>query len=119
LLKRSAKPASNPDAFLRVLATTNLAVGRSLHVVALGEKAWLVGSTDASIGLIAEVEDKELVDALALRAAAEPEAPRRDFTSLLGELLGRKGGKRSGSRNQPSPLPGDFFSRQKDRLKKF
>lgn len=114
LLRRSAKPAAPTDTYLRVLASTNLATGRSLHVVSVGDAAWLVGSTDASIGLISEIKDKELIDALTLRAAESPQTPRKDFASMLGELLGRKRG-----RAQAISVPSDFFSRQKDRLKKF
>ena len=114
LLKRSSKPKAPEDSYLRVLAAANLAAGRSLHVVSLGDKAWLVGSTDASVSLISEIQDKELVDALALRAAEAPQTPRKDFASMLTELLGRKAVKKAAV-----PDPGDFFSRQKDRLKKF
>jgi len=114
ILKRSARPAAAQDSYLRVLASTNLAAGRSLHVVSLGDSAWLVGSTDASVNLISELRDKELIDALALRAAEAPQTPRKDFPTMLGELLGRKGG-----RGVSMPDTGEFFSRQKDRLKKF
>ena len=114
LLKRSSRPKAPEDSYLRVLAAANLAAGRSLHVVSLGDKAWLVGSTDASVALISEIQDKELIDALALRAAEAPQTPRKDFASMLTELLGRKPVKKAAV-----PDPGDFFSRQKDRLKKF
>ncbi|MDX9898625.1 MAG: flagellar biosynthetic protein FliO [Spirochaetia bacterium] len=113
LIKRSAKPSDTFDSYLRILATSKLGVGRSLHVVSLGEKAWLIGSTDTAVGLIAEIDDKELIDALALRASEAPHTPRRDFGSILGELLGRKGSKSTAS------VSNDFFNRQKDRLKKF
>lgn len=114
LIKRSGKPVAAADSYLRVIASTPLAVGRNLHVVALGDKAWLVGSTDASVSLIAEVADKELIDALMLRAAEAPQAPRKDFGAMLGEMLGRKNAK-----GGPSPRPGDFLSGQRDRLRKF
>jgi flagellar protein FliO/FliZ len=114
LLKRSTKPAIASDTYLRLLATTNIGVGRSLHVVSLGDKAWLIGATESSITLISPVDDKELVDALALRAAEAPETPRRDFTVMLNEMLGRKG-----ARKTSSAIASDFFSRQRDRLKKF
>lgn len=114
LIKRSSKPVAAADSYLRVIASTPLAVGRNLHVVALGDKAWLVGSTDASVSLIAELADKELIDALTLRAAEAPQAPRKDFGAMLGEMLGRKNAK-----SGPSPRPGDFLSGQRDRLRKF
>ncbi|HUW68850.1 MAG TPA: flagellar biosynthetic protein FliO [bacterium] len=114
LLRRSARQRAPSDSYLRVLATTNLAVGRSLHVVALGDKAWLIGSTDSAVSPVAEIVDKELIDALALRAAESPETPRRDFGSMLMTLLGKKG-----PRSSTSADASDFFSKQRDRLKKF
>jgi flagellar protein FliO/FliZ len=114
LLKRSARPAAPADTYLRVLASTTIASGKTLHVVSVGDAAWLVGATDSSIGLISEIKDKEIIDALALRAADAPQTPRKDFNSMLGELLGRKAGKAHTISD-----PSDFFSRQKDRLKKF
>lgn len=114
LLRRSSRGRAPEDSYLRVLATTNLAVGRSIHVVALGDKAWLIGSTDASVSPIAEIADKELIDALALRAAQSPETPRRDFGTMLLNLMGKKG-----TRSSTSADASDFFSKQRDRLKKF
>jgi len=114
LLRRSARAAPSTDTYLRVLASTNIATGRSLHVVSVGDAAWLVGATDSSIGLISEIKDKEVIDALALRAAEAPQTPRKDFNIMLGELLGRKPG-----RVHTISDPSEFFSRQKDRLKKF
>jgi len=114
LLRRSTRQRAASDSYLRVLATTNLAVGRSLHVVALGDKAWLIGATDAAVSPIAEIADKELIDALALRAAESPETPRREFGSMLMSLMGKKG-----TRSSTSADASDFFSKQRDRLKKF
>lgn len=114
LLRRSSRAKASDDSYLRVLATTNLAVGRSVHVVALGDKAWLIGSTDSAVSPIAEIQDKELIDALALRAAESPETPRREFGTMLMNLLGKKG-----TRSSTSADASDFFSKQRDRLKKF
>ncbi len=114
LLKRSARPLSPTDTYLRVLASTPIGSGKSLHVVSVGDAAWLVGATDSSIGLISEIKDKEIIDALALRAAEAPQTPRKDFNTMLGDLLGRKQG-----RTHAISDPSDFFTRQKDRLKKF
>jgi len=114
LLKRSVKPAIASDVYLRLLATTNIGVGRSLHVISLGDKAWLIGATESTITLISTVDDKELVDALALRAAEAPVTPQRDFAAILNDMLGRKG-----TRKASSAIASDFFSRQRDRLKKF
>ncbi len=114
LLKRSTKSNSTTDDYLRVLASVNLAVGRSVHVVGLGEKAWLLGSTDSSVNLLSTIDDKELIDALVLRAAASPETPRQDFLPMLLRSLGKKGQRKASAADAS-----EFFSRQRDRLKKF
>ncbi len=113
LIKRSARPRNEEDAYIKVLASSPLAAGKTLHVVSVGERAWLLASTDTSVSVVAEMEDRELIDALTLRAAASPGAPREDFIASLRRLLTkgtRTGGAVSGSV--------DFLVRQRDRLKK-
>lgn len=71
------------------------------------------------MSLIAEVDDRELLDELALRAATSEDAPKADFSSMLQGLLGRK--KKPGTMDS-SGLDGfdaDYLARQRDRLKKF
>lgn len=42
---------------IRVLETTGLAPGRSLHLVVVGEKTLLIGATDHQLSLLAELAD--------------------------------------------------------------
>lgn len=121
LLRRSARPRTQDDPYLRVLASVQLGAGRNLHVVSLGDRAWLLGSTDSSVSLVSEVNDRELVDTLTLRAEAAPEAPRKDFATVLGELLRQRpaGSARKGDAAGQAAKTADFFARQRDRLKKF
>ncbi|MFH2116064.1 MAG: flagellar biosynthetic protein FliO [Spirochaetota bacterium] len=113
LMRRAARPRNEEDAYIKVLASSPLAAGKTLHVVAVGERAWLLASADAAVSVVSEIEDRELIDALTLRAAASPGAPREDFVASLRRLLtkgSRTGGTVSGSV--------DFLVRQRDRLKK-
>ena len=41
---------------LTVLETTRLSPRQSLHLVRVGERAWLIGATDQALSLLAEVE---------------------------------------------------------------
>jgi flagellar protein FliO/FliZ len=124
LMKRFAKPKAADSSSIKVLASTSLGAGRALHVVALGSKAYLLGATDASINLVAEVVDKEYLDALILEAATSPEKARpgsaRDFGEILTNLLG---GRRSGSGRDDGQGKrrgtGDFLAGQRERLRKF
>jgi len=87
VLKKVARPTEKKDPFLRVLATASVGANRFVHVVALGSKAYLVGSGDAGVNLIAEVDDKETVDAMLLdesqRDAEERGPGTLDFKTIL------------------------------------
>jgi len=113
LIKRSSRPRNEEDIYIKVLASSPLAAGKMLHVVSVGERAWLLASADAAVSVVSEIEDRELIDALTLRVAASPGAAREDFVSSLRRLLSkgsRTGGSVSGSV--------DFLVKQRDRLKK-
>ncbi|MDA8427418.1 MAG: flagellar biosynthetic protein FliO [Treponema sp.] len=121
LMRRMAHPQEAEDSAVKILASTGLGPGKKLHVVGLGEKAYLIGVTEASVSLIAEVQDKEFVDALTLKAALSPEkaARRADFSDLLGSLLGRARPRSSAARREAGGGRGDYVARQRERLRKF
>jgi flagellar biogenesis protein FliO len=100
---------------VEVLASSALAPGKFVHVIRAGTKGYLVGSSEHAVSLIAEVSDKEYLDALALEAQKAPKAGKRAFEALLQGLLGGRPprGPKKGSGEQL-----DFISRQRDRLKR-
>lgn len=113
LIKRSSRQRNEEDAYIKVLASSPLAAGKTLHVISVGERAWLLASTDATVSVVSELEDRELIDALSLRLAAAPGAAREDFVSSLRRLLTK--GSRTGGAVSSSV---DFLVKQRDRLKK-
>lgn len=124
-LRRAGRPKVQEDSALRVLASASVGPGRALHVVSLGAAAYLVGATDSAVSLIDKIDDKEFIDALALRAATEAGAPRGDFSAVLGSLLGKakgasgKAGRRAGTEGTEGGAGPEYLARQRDRLKKF
>jgi flagellar protein FliO/FliZ len=91
LIKRFAikKQAGSSDPFLKILATAHLGLNRYAHVVSVGSKAWLLGSSDGGVNLIGEVDDKDLINAMLLEdsnKAAEAQDKLPDFKSLLRRL---------------------------------
>lgn len=116
LLKRASRPKAVDDNAVRVLASTSLGQGKALHVVALDSKAYLIGATDTSITLVAEVTDKDFIDRLSLEAALAPKVSKTgaDFGNMLASLLG--GRRRVGKQHRGD---GDFLAGQRDRLRKF
>jgi flagellar protein FliO/FliZ len=118
LMKSLSKPKIPDNSTVKVLASTSLGPGKALHVIGLGSKAYLIGATDSSISLVAEIEDKEFVDALALEAALRPSSSRtgvgKEFGDILSGIMG--GRRRTGAKQRRD---GDFLAGQRERLRKF
>lgn len=116
LMRRMVRPQQTEDSAVKILSSAGLGPGKKLHVVSLGEKAYLIGVTDSSVSLIAEIQDKEFVDSLALKASLAPEkaGARADFSDILGALLGH-----SRTRRETAGKRGDYIARQRERLRKF
>ena len=64
--KKKNNPAQSDDDFLRRVSTLNLAPGKSVEIVTLVDRGFILGVTDSNINLIAEIEDKEMISALNL-----------------------------------------------------
>jgi flagellar protein FliO/FliZ len=90
LIKRTSRGNVSKDPFLKILANTQLGVNRGVYVVSVGTQAWLVGSAENGVNLIAEIADKETLDAMLLeesqRTARVSQGNFVDFKALLGKL---------------------------------
>jgi flagellar protein FliO/FliZ len=85
-LRRVSRPQAAQNPHLKILASTHLGNGRFVHVVSLGNQAWLVGAGEGGISRIADVNDKEILDTMLLdasRKSAEEMNPLSGFRSLL------------------------------------
>jgi flagellar protein FliO/FliZ len=89
-LKRLSRNPVQRDPFLKVLASAPLGVNRFVHVVNVGTSAWLVGATDSSVSFIAEIKDKETVDAMLLEESRRDveTAKASGFANLLRRVVG-------------------------------
>jgi flagellar protein FliO/FliZ len=88
-LRRVSRPQAEQNPHLKILASTHLGNGRFVHVVSLGNQAWLVGAGEGGINHIADINDKEALDAMLLEASrrsAEEINPVSGFRSLLKRL---------------------------------
>ncbi|MDR1837153.1 MAG: flagellar biosynthetic protein FliO [Treponema sp.] len=89
-IKRSSKQAASSDPFLKVLATSYLGSNRYAHIVAVGSKAWLLGSSDGGVNLIGEIDDKDIINAMLLeesvKSAQATQGHSPDFITMLRRL---------------------------------
>lgn len=83
LIRRGRKNTAVNDAFLKKAASLVLSPGKSIHIITLLDRAYLIGAAENAINLLGEIQDKELVDTLNLNAEQEAEHQAPDFASLL------------------------------------
>lgn len=103
LMKKSTGTKAGNDPYLKNIASLYFSPNKSVQVISLGERAYLVGVTDQAINLIAELQDKELVDAMNLQSDKKNPLPMGTFQSVIANFIpgiGKKGpaaGSPSGS----------------------
>ena len=86
LLRKTSGQKNKDDPYLKEVANLTFAPGKSVRVVTLKDKAFLIGVTESNINLISEVEDKDLIDAMNLNAEEKPSDKPKDFASLLASF---------------------------------
>ncbi len=106
LLKKGLVSKESENPFLKRAATLTLAPGKTVQVVTLIDKAWVVGVSDAGINLIGELTDKDLIDQMVLEAEKEPLSKARDFSSILSSFT------------NTAKLTETALKKQRERLKK-
>jgi flagellar protein FliO/FliZ len=95
-LKKNSYIASDDDKFLRRAASISLGPGKSVQIVTLIDKAYLVGVSENSINLISEIDDAELINALNLYADKTQAASKpKSFSEILDLFM--PGSSKSGA----------------------
>ena len=64
--KKKSTEVKSSDDFLRSVSSLSFGPGKSVEIVTLIDKAYDLGVTEKSINLIAEIDDKELIESLNL-----------------------------------------------------
>lgn len=88
LLRKSIRPGAEKDPYLKKTASITLAPGKTVQIVTLQDKAYLLGVSDSSITLISEINDKEFVDTMNLNTPMTGGKRPADFASILASLTG-------------------------------
>ncbi len=64
--KKKNNAVQSDDDFMRRVSSLNFAPGKSVEIVTLVDRCFMLGVTDSNINLIAEITDKEMISALNL-----------------------------------------------------
>ncbi len=65
-IKKRNNNVQSSDDFMRRVSSLNFAPGKSVEIVTLVDRCFMLGVTDSNINLIAEITDKEMISALNL-----------------------------------------------------
>lgn len=91
LMKKTIDPVSDNDPFLRKVASLNLGPGKSVQVVTLVDRGFLVGVSDDSVNLLCELDDKELINAMNVHSDRSSNQFRaKNFAEVLEMFIPKK-----------------------------
>ncbi|MBP5587812.1 MAG: flagellar biosynthetic protein FliO [Treponema sp.] len=114
-MKKSVTGDSDTDdVYLRKVAQLTLSPGKTVQIVTLLDKGYMLGVSDSSVNLITEITDKELVDAMNLSAdKAEKSRKARNFGEVLEMFMPSK------SSHTTSATQTNIYSEASDDVKEF
>lgn len=85
-LKKTSKTPETKDDYIRHTAAIALGSGKSVHIITVGEDAFLLGASENSVSLISKLEDKDLIQAMNL-AYDERVTTKKTFTDILSSYI--------------------------------
>ena len=93
-IKKKTNIVKTDDEYLRRAAYINIAPGKTIEVITLIDKAYLIGVTEDNITMLSEIGDKELIQAMILNADKKANTKKPvNFAEVLDMFLvkGNKG----------------------------
>ena len=95
-VKKKTNIVKTEDDYLRRAAWINIAPGKSVEVITLIDKAYLIGVTEDNITLLGEIADKELISAMNINADKKANTKKPvNFSEVLDMFLIKKGGQKN------------------------
>lgn len=98
------------DDYLRRVAYLNIAPGKTVEVITLIDKAYLIGVTEDNINLLGEIDDKELITAMNLNSDKKANIKKPATFNEVLELFLQKGSKKKSVFSQEESKVENLFS---------
>ena len=94
--KKKTNVIKTDDEYLRRAAYINIAPGKSVEVITLIDKAYLIGVTEDNITMLGEIHDDELIKAMNLSADKKNNTKKpATFADVLDMFLVKKGSQKN------------------------
>ena len=95
-IKKKTNVVKTDDEYLRRAAYINIAPGKTVEVITLIDKAYLIGVTEDNITMLGEIKDEELIKAMNLTADKNANTKKPvSFADVLDMFLVKKGGQKN------------------------
>ena len=95
-VKKKTNVVKTDDDYLRRAAWINIAPGKSVEVITLIDKAYLIGVTEDNITLLGEIDDKELISAMNINADKKNNVKKpANFSEVLDMFLIKKNNQKN------------------------
>jgi flagellar biogenesis protein FliO len=96
--RRMAAPRS-PTGFLRIVDTLPISNGRTIHLLALGDRVIAIGATPQHIAMLEELSPDDAAQVLAAADATRDPLPLGDFAAQLLDSMRRTAGRSTAGRD--------------------
>lgn len=111
-IKKKTNVVKTDDEYLRRAAYINIAPGKSVEVITLIDKAYLIGVTEDNITLLGEIHDDELIKAMNLSADKKNNTKKpATFSDVLDMFLVKKGGQKNVFTEEENQVENIFTNR--------
>ena len=95
-IKKKTNVVKTEDDYLRRAAYINIAPGKTIEVITLVDKGYLIGVTEDGITMLSEIDDKELISAMNLTADKKANTKKPvNFSEVLDMFLVKKGAQKN------------------------
>lgn len=109
-VKKKNKNLKTEDDYLRRVAYLNIAPGKSVEVITLIDKAFLIGVTDDNISLLGEIDDKELITAMNINSDKKVNTKKPATFNEVLDLFIQKGNKKKSVFSQEESKVENLFT---------
>ena len=94
--KKKNNNVQSDDDFMRRVSSLSFAPGKSVEIVTLVDRCFMLGVTDSNINLIAEITDKEMISALNLNFDKKQNTKKpMNFSDVLEMFMPKSSNKKS------------------------
>lgn len=95
-VRKKTNVMKNDDEYLRRAAYINISPSKTIEVITLIDKAYLIGVTEDNITLLGEINDKELVEAMNINSDKKNSSTKPvNFSQVLDSFLIKGKGNKS------------------------